>query len=89
MSVSAALLQARAIAEVSGLIKTGRGLAVFLIIAAFAFLVTRHGRKGIKNTGPLNYAGSNYIIMLYLRWVFLAIGCLGVLLLILGLLLKG
>lgn len=84
MSIFANAIQGHAIAEIIGLVKVGRGLAVFLIIAAFAFLVTRRGRAGMKHTGPSNYAGGNYVVLLYLRWVFLVVGCLGVLILIVG-----
>jgi hypothetical protein len=78
------MFQADVIAEVSGLVKAGRGLSVFLIIAGFSFLLTRRGRAGMERTGPSNYVGGNYIVLLYLRWALLAIGCLGVLLLIVG-----
>lgn len=86
MSASVTLLHGYFIAEVFGLVKVGRGLTVFLVIAGFSFLLTRRGRGGMKRTGPLNYTGGKYVILLYLRWVFLAIGCLGALLLIVGVL---
>ncbi|MCL5948084.1 MAG: hypothetical protein M1420_02840 [Actinobacteria bacterium] len=89
MSVFAELFHGHVIAEVSGLVKIGRSLTVvFLFSAGIAFLVTRRGWSGVKKTGPANYAGGMYIVYLYLRWVFLFVGLIGVLLLIIGILIK-
>ncbi|MHB8289580.1 MAG: hypothetical protein ACYDEY_10160 [Acidimicrobiales bacterium] len=78
------LVQYHAVAEIAGLMKVGRGLAVWLVIAAVAFLVTRRGRAGLRNTPQWKLFGARYVVMLYMRWIFLAMGCVGLLLLIVG-----
>jgi hypothetical protein len=59
------------------LLHAGRGFAVLLPLAALMFLITRRGLAGARRTGPANYAGGMYVILLALRWLFLAGGVVG------------
>lgn len=73
----------RLLATNTPLLHHGEGLALSaLSLSAVFFLITRRGFAGARRTGPANYAGGGYLGLLFLRWILLVAGMVGVALII-------